>query len=211
MNPNGPKRGADDDLSTTLLLVQAVQEGDPGALEDLFFRYLPHVRQIVALRTGRRLRQFLELEDIVQEALIRVLQGLENFELRSEGSFRNWLSRCVEREIIKQARTLGRKKRGGGRVHRFSECDTTLLPSSIFGDDHQPTPSEFAQASEVAQKLEDGILAMPEFLRELIILRAVCGMTYAEVAVELGIEREDTLRMAFSRALQKLREDTGFG
>src|SRR5262245_12995939 len=89
----------------TILLVRAAQRGDAEALEALFTRYLPRVRQIVALRLGWRLRQLLEVDDIVQEVLLDAFQGLGQFEPRSEGSFRNWLARTVEREIVDTSRT----------------------------------------------------------------------------------------------------------
>lgn len=36
----------------TVSLVKKAQDGDRQAMEDLFVRYLPRVRQIVALRLG---------------------------------------------------------------------------------------------------------------------------------------------------------------
>ena len=192
----------------TTLLVRAAQAGDAAALETLFARYLPRVRQIVALRTGRRLQQLIEIDDIVQEVLLDVFKGLEKFEPRSEGSFRNWLARCVEREIADCVRTETRKKRGGGAVRRFSDYDSSLLGSSIFGAD--PTsPSDGVRADEFGQRIEEALLQMPAYQRDLIVLRALCDMSYAEVAAELGISREETVRVAYSRALRQLKERLG--
>ena len=197
----------DESFESTNGLVRRAQKGDTRALEDLFSRYLPRVRQIVALRTGQKLRQMLELDDIVQEVLLKLLRGLERFEAKSEGSFRHWLARCAECEIVDRARHLDRKKRGGDRIRRFADCDSRLLRSSIFHDD-DATPSELAQADELAERIEDELLAMSEHNREVIILRAVCGMSYSEVAEELGIEQVSA-RVAFSRAIDKLKAAVG--
>ena len=149
----------------------------------------------------------LELDDIVQEVLLKLLRGLERFDAKSEGSFRHWLARCAECEIVDRARHLDRKKRGGDQIRRFADCDSRLLHSSIFhGDD--ATPSELAQADELAERIEDELLTMSEHNREVIILRAVCGMSYAEVAEELGIEQVSA-RVAFSRAIDKLKAAVG--
>jgi RNA polymerase sigma-70 factor (ECF subfamily) len=192
----------------TTLLVRAAQAGDAAALESLFARYLPRVRQIVALRMGWRLRQMVDVDDVVQEVLLDAFQGLDKFTPRSEGSFRHWLARCVEREIIDSARTQTRKKRGGGAVRRFSDYDSTLLGSSIFGAD--PTsPSAGVRVDELGQRLEEALLQLPAYQRDLIVLRALCGMSYAEVAAELGISREETVRVAYSRALRQLEERLG--
>ena len=191
------------DLDQTLRLVRSAQAGDASALEALFARYVPVVRQIVALRMGWRLRQMLDVEDLVQNALVRILQSLEKFEPRSEGSFRNWLARCVEREIVDTHRAETRAKRGGGAVARFGDCDASVLHSSIFGADGS-TPSAHARAGELAERLEEALLEMPAHERELIVLRALCDMSYEEIAAQLGTANEASVRVACSRALRKL-------
>ena len=84
-----------ESYEATLELVGAAQKGDRSALEALFERYLPRVRQIVAVRMGRRLNQVVEFDDIAQDVLLKVFQGLDRFEQKSEGSFRNWLANCA--------------------------------------------------------------------------------------------------------------------
>ena len=189
-------------------LVSAAQEGNAAALESLFSRYLPRVRHIVALRMGWRLRQLVEIDDVVQEVLLDVFKGLDRFEQRSEGSFRNWLSRCVEREVVDTLRTQTRKKRGGGEIRRIGDYDASLLRSSIFGVDLE-SPSQHVRAEELAERIQDALLEMPAHERDLIILRALCGMSYEEMASEFGMSREGTLRVAYSRALRKLEARLG--
>lgn len=196
------------DLEATTQLVRAAQNGDAAALDALLVRYLPRVRQIVALRMGHRVRQMVEVEDIVQEVLLDLLKGLERVELRSQGSFRNWLARCVEREIIDTRRMETRRKRGGGAVRRFGDLDPTLLTSSIFGAD-PTTPSAHARANELAELLEEAILELPEHHRELILLRCVCGMSWAEITAELGLSDRSTVRVAFSKVIRKLEKRVG--
>ncbi len=57
LRPFGQTRGMVYDDPTTCLVL-AAQGGDRDALEGLFRRYLPRVRQIVALRLGYSLRDF---------------------------------------------------------------------------------------------------------------------------------------------------------
>jgi RNA polymerase sigma-70 factor (ECF subfamily) len=195
------------DFDTTVALVRAAQGGDPGALDDLISRYLPLVRHIVALRMGRSLRQIAEVDDAVQEALIRILRGIGSFDHRSEGSFRNWLAKCVRSAVADQARGASRQKRGAGRIQRFSDFDSTLTSSVLAGT--QASPSDLARGTELAERIEEALLGMPEGHRELVILRVVCGMSFQEIAVELGISRTGTVRVAFKRVLAKLRERVG--
>jgi RNA polymerase sigma-70 factor (ECF subfamily) len=200
-----PDDGASLVYEETLVLVGAAQKGDRNALESLFERYLPRVRRTAALRTGWRLNQFVEFDDIAQDTLIKVFQGLDRFEQKFEGSFRNWLANCVQCEIADQARRAVAKKRGGGKVRRFGDCASETLVSSIFAGDEK-SPSEVVQVRELGEQLESVLLDMPKHSREVIILRYLCELTYEEIAAEMGLGQEATARKACSRALQKLKE-----
>jgi RNA polymerase sigma-70 factor (ECF subfamily) len=205
--PESPAHQRDQEFDDTRRLVEASQAGDRTALEKLFARYLPRVRQIVAFRMGYSLRQFSDLDDLVQEALLKILKGLERFRFqeRSEGAFRNWVSKCVECEIVDQARSRKARKRDACNVRRFADFDSAALHSSILAGS-EPSPSEVAQAKELGEKIEECLASLPDHYRDLIILRNVCSMTYAEIAAEMGFGQEGVARVAFSRALQKLRE-----
>ena len=196
------------DFTTTVVLVRDAQKGDRDALDSLFDRYLPRVRQIVALRMGQRLRQFTELDDLAQEALLSAFQGLERFEHQSEGSFRNWLARCVECAIVDCRRGADAAKRGGGNVRLFGDIDTEGFLSGILPGEG-PTPSEVVKAKELEETLETALLKLPEHHRELIVLRHLCQMSYAEVAKAMNFAKEDSARRGCARALQKLREAAG--
>lgn len=205
--PRSP-HGGDGSLDSTLRLVEAAQAGEREALEALFERYLPRVRRIVALRAGYRLRQLEDVDDLVQDALLRVFRDLDRFEARSEGSFRSWIARCVEREVIDGARRANAEKRGGARVRRFGDASDSLLAESIFAGD-SPTPSAVLRGRELEERLEEALLALPDHHREVIVLRKICEMSYAEIARTLGFAEEVNARMAVSRALKRLRELLG--
>ena len=198
----------EDPIETTLRLVASAKSGDARALNDLFERYLPRTRRIVACRMGWRLSQLEDHEDLVQETLLRVFKGLERFEARSEGSFRHWVAHCVECAIRDRARHAKRAKRGGGAEKRWGDLAAESLAESIFASD-QPTPSAIVRAAELEEKIEASLLELPERYRELIVLRSLCGMSYKEIAETMGFDREATVRNAYSRALHKLEEALG--
>lgn len=195
-------------IEETLRLVEAAQGGDERALNKLFERYLPRTRRIVACRMGWRLTQVEEYEDLVQETLLRVFRGLERFEARSEGSFRRWVAHLVECAIRDAARRATRAKRGGGAVQRWGDLADDTLSSSIFASE-TPTPSAIASASETEERIERCLQKLPERYRELIVLRSLCGMSYEEIAESMGVDRVATIRMACSRAVQRLAELMG--
>ncbi len=202
--PGDSKHG----LHTSIRLVLAIQDGDANAMDELLERHLPRVRQVVSLRMGYRLSQLLDHEDVVQGVMLRVIGGIDRFEHRGEGSFRNWLARCVEHELIDALRGAQREKRGGGQVRRFGDCRSTLLPSALLADDGA-TPSQYAHAEELADSIETELLAMPAHHREIVVLRCICGMSFAEICEAMGFSREGSARVAFQRAVQRLKDAVG--
>lgn len=195
------------EFEQTLVLVTSAQKGDRKALDTLFGRYLPRVERIVTLRLGWKLSQFATVEDIAQEVLLKAFQGLERFEAESEGGFLNWLSRCVECEIVDQSRKRETQKRGGGTVRRFGDFGSVMLSSMFAGS--SPTPSQIVIAKDTEQAIEAALVELPKHHREAIVLRHVCGMEYDEIAKTMGLGSEVTARKACSRALKVLKEKLG--
>lgn len=78
-----------------VVLVTAAREGDPEAQDALVSAYLPLVYNIV----GRALNGSVDVDDVVQEAMLRALDGLGG--LRTPESFRSWLVAIAMNEIRK--------------------------------------------------------------------------------------------------------------
>ncbi|MFF1476154.1 sigma-70 family RNA polymerase sigma factor [Streptomyces sp. NPDC058301] len=74
-------------------LVVAAQAGDRRAREELIAAYLPLLYNIV----GRALRGHADVDDVVQETLLRVVRDLPA--LRAPESFRSWLVSITLRQI----------------------------------------------------------------------------------------------------------------
>jgi RNA polymerase sigma-70 factor (ECF subfamily) len=193
-----------DDFVETIQLVREAQGGDRAALESLFERYLPRVRQIVALRLGFQPSQFDQHEEIVQEALVNTFKNLDRYEERSQATFRHWISKCVVNSIRQHFRRAGAQKRGSGQVKLFGSYEREDASAIVFQGD-EPTPSVVYGRKEVLQKVEQALLEMKEHWREVIVQRLFCEMSYAEIGEEMGIREEATVRKLFSRAMSELR------
>ena len=70
---------------TDATLGSAAAAGDPAALEHLVSEYLPLLYNIV----GRALPATADVDDVVQETMLRVVRGLPG--LRDPHVFRSWL------------------------------------------------------------------------------------------------------------------------
>lgn len=74
-------------------LIKAAQQGDLQAQDQLVASYLPLVYNIV----GRALNGHADVDDVVQESVLRMLNGLHS--LRSPGSFRSWFVAITMNQI----------------------------------------------------------------------------------------------------------------
>jgi RNA polymerase sigma factor (sigma-70 family) len=178
-------------------------------MEALFERYLPRVRQIVALRLGYGWRRFAAYEDLVQEALLRVFQKLDRFEERPEGTFRNWVAVCVANSVRNSLRNENPARPGGGRIISIEGTSPEDTASLLLGKD--PGPSSICRGQELLELIEKALLAMKDEHREAILLRRFCEMSYGEIAAALGLPSEVAARKAVSRAIADLRERLGEG
>jgi RNA polymerase sigma-70 factor (ECF subfamily) len=192
-------------FESTVELVRDAQQGNREALESLFARYLPRVRQIVTFRLGVRPSQFDRHEEIVQEALVGTFQNLVRYEERTEATFLNWVSQCVVNTIRMHFRRESAQKRGGGKVRFFGSYESEDVSAVVFAG-KEPTPSAVYSGKELAEKVEQALFEMKEHWREVIIQRLFCEMSYAEIGAEMGIREEATVRKVFSRAMDELRQ-----
>jgi RNA polymerase sigma factor (sigma-70 family) len=86
--------------TTEVALVAAAQAGDSGAVDELVASYLPLVYNIV----GRALSDRADIDDVVQETMLRVLRELPT--LRTPASFRLWLVTIAIRQVGTHRRRL---------------------------------------------------------------------------------------------------------
>jgi RNA polymerase sigma factor (sigma-70 family) len=81
-------------------LVSAARDGDPRALDALVSASLPLVYNLV----GRALRGHADVDDVVQETMLRVVRGIG--ELEQPESYRSWLVAIA----LRQARSQGKRQ-----------------------------------------------------------------------------------------------------
>lgn len=195
----------DASFSETAIQLRAVHDGDREAMNDLLTRYLPWVRQTASLRLGRALRDFHQLDDIVQESLMDAFRSLDSFRQSSEGAFRHWLALVVINNIRDVARKRTRGARSAAREELPSDPSATSDGWSRVAS-AEATPSQHAQAHELEERVERAMLALTATHREILVLRDRCGMEYAEVASTLGFKNADTARALHHRATSRLRQ-----
>ncbi|UCF15652.1 MAG: sigma-70 family RNA polymerase sigma factor [Phycisphaerales bacterium] len=189
----------------TRQLISLAREGDETAKEQLFQAYGERVLWIVRLRMGKELRTKLESMDLVQEAFISALRGLEDFTYCNEGDFLRWISSIAENRIRDNVDKLHALKRDNRReipldIRRPS---TQRSFAANMGPITTTTPSRVVSKREQLDRLEWALDQVKPEYREAVVLTKIEGLSYREAGDRLG-KSPDAMRMLLSRAMTAL-------
>ena len=94
-------------------LMARARSGQDEALGELCHLYRNYLRMVVRTGLGPRLRQRVELSDVVQEALVEVVRQFPQFTGESEAALVGWLRRLVSQKLADLGRYHSRAKRAG--------------------------------------------------------------------------------------------------
>ena len=194
--------------SVTRTLIRDGKEGDANALSTLFARYQERVLRIVRLRLSAPLRDRLRLQsmDILQETFLHAIRKLKDFEPTTEASFLHWLSRIVE-NVIRDQMDYSRAGKRDTAAERSLDQSIALQSGHAHLRDLIPdegtSPTQAVVRKGIRSIVDNLLLELEESERELIIQRKLEGLTFGEMAAELG-KSEDAVRKLFNRSFQKL-------
>ncbi len=186
-------------------LVALAKEGDKSALNHLYRVYAERVRWMVRFRMSKELRSKLESMDLVQDALIHALSGLDDFTYKNEGDFVRWLSKIAENELRGNLKKLHADKRDIRKEVRLDNYGSTTGGGFVKtpGPINATTPSVIMSRKEDLEKLEKAIDELKPEYREVIVLTKIEGLSYEEIGVRLD-KSSDAVRMLATRAMAAL-------
>lgn len=186
-------------------LVALAKEGDAAAVNQLYNVYGERVRRLIRLRLNRKLRPKLDSVDVVQEALILALGGLQNFTYRNEGDFLRWLSRIAENRLRDIVEGFHADKRDIRREIPFKKEGGSTADGSpgAAGPVCATTPSVIACREEALDRLEKALDTLKPQYKEVIVLKRIDGLSHAEIAERLG-KNAGAVRMLLARAMAAL-------
>src|SRR6478736_10473976 len=95
-------------------LMSRARAGETEALGELCALYRNYLRMVVRTGLGPRLRERVELSDVVQEALVEVVRQFPQFTGQNEAALVGWLRRLVGQKLADLGRYHSRAKRGAG-------------------------------------------------------------------------------------------------
>jgi RNA polymerase sigma-70 factor, ECF subfamily len=190
-------------------LIARLRDGDERAFEEVVTRFYP---SMLAVARGY-VRSRSVAEEVVQEAWVSVLKGLDRFEGRS--SLRTWVLRIV----ANTAQTRGVRE---ARIVPMSSLDSagdepTVDPDRFRGPgdpfpghwwtyptDWRTIPEEKLSSQETLQIVKSAIEELPDMQRTVITLRDVVGCDSGDVCETLEIS-EGNQRVLLHRARARVR------
>lgn len=158
------------------MLLERIEGGDSNAFDELYCRYHRRILQSVRARLGPKLRQRLDSMDVFQSSIREALGHLDQLRDRSEGMFLHWVSAIVRNKIRNKFAHYKAQRRD---VDQEQALGTSGDPP---GDE---TPSRIVFRRESAEALLECLDALPEREREVVILKRIEKLTWAEIAAQL--------------------------
>jgi RNA polymerase sigma-70 factor (ECF subfamily) len=193
-------------------LVRALRQGDEEAFGELVDRYGPSMLRLAVMYVSSR----AVAEEVVQEAWLAVLTGIDGFEERS--SLKTWIFRILTNKAITRAEREGRTVPFSSL--RDPESDEPAVDPDRFVDTGVPgrgpwatppraldrIPEERLLAREAQERIVAAIVALPPVQRAVITLRDVDGLTAEETCDVLGLT-DGNQRVLLHRARSKVRAE----
>jgi RNA polymerase sigma-70 factor, ECF subfamily len=173
-------------------LLSRVRNGDDEALGRLLARYLVPLRRWAHGRLPGWARTMSDTQDLVHDAVVRVLGHLATFQPERPGALHAYLRTAVSNRILDELR----------QVHR--------RPSATQPDEGLesplPSPHDAAVKKEDRTMFEAALSELRDDDRELVIARIEWDLSYAQIAAALGKPTPAAARVAVRRAVLRLAD-----
>jgi RNA polymerase sigma-70 factor (ECF subfamily) len=172
-------------------LLLAVADGDPAPLRALYDRYKSRLMTYAFYVLGDR----AIAEDVVQETFVRVFKHAKRFD--NAKRFSTWIYSITANLCRDELRKRARRR----------DFTLPLLhePAEARAAGREAAPLRAAAGKEFAGRLRDELAALSAEQREVIVLRFIDSMAYAEIAEIAGCPL-GTVQSRLHAALKILRE-----
>lgn len=193
-------------------LIERLRTRDEAAFMELVRRYYGYLLPLADYYVSNR----AVAEEVVQEAWLAVLRGIDRFQERS--SFKTWISRIV----MNLARTRGVRESRMVTFSEFTDKETSGIDPAVDPERFRVVPDDYPDHWSVAPRpwnldpetqllngetmelLDRAIAMLPEAQRLVLTMRDVNGWTAEEVCNTLEIS-ETNQRVLLHRARSKVR------
>lgn len=173
-------------------IIEKVLGGDANAFEELVLKYEKTVYNLALRMVGDR----DDASDMTQEAFIKAYGSLSSF--RGDSKFSVWIYRITTNVCLDFLRSKSRKQQVSLTVSDDDDEDAQLdIP------DPSSTPEQQLIKKISMQSVEEGLKTLPDKQRQILVMRELGGMSYAEIGAALSLE-EGTVKSRIFRARKRL-------
>ena len=194
-------------------LLSRARAGETEALGELCALYRNYLRMVVRTGLGPRLRERVELSDVVQEALVEVVRQFPQFTGQTEAALLGWLRRLVGQKLADLGRYHSRVKRAGGAT--AVPLDAALDPGGRAGAEEsgrlldmlalsQTSPSQAVSKREMLGLLADAFAGLPEQEADVLWLYYADSLSFEAIGQRLELSRK-SVRGIYARGLKHLK------
>ena len=173
-------------------IIEKVLGGDANAFEELVLKYEKTVYNLALRMVGDRDDAF----DMTQEAFIKAYGSLSSF--RGDSKFSVWIYRIATNVCLDFLRSKSRKQQVSLTVSDDDDEDAQLDIPDPKADPEQQLIKKISM-----QSVEEGLKTLPDKQRQILVMRELGGMSYAEIGKALSLE-EGTVKSRIFRARKRL-------
>ncbi|HXE80883.1 MAG TPA: sigma-70 family RNA polymerase sigma factor [Vicinamibacterales bacterium] len=180
-SPHPPLAAIDD-------LIERCLRGDQQAWDAIVRQHWRKVFNVAYKFTGRH----DEAEDLTQEIFLKIFRSLSTFDRRA--NFQTWLISVSRNLCIDHYRSV-RKER--------ETIDRQVDPGHLTPASTEASPLAALEQQDRAAMLRQALQALPDALRQAVLMRDIQEMTYQEIAVRLDLP-EGTVKSRINRGRTEL-------
>ncbi|WP_404307259.1 sigma-70 family RNA polymerase sigma factor [Neorhodopirellula lusitana] len=196
-----------ESLSRTERLIDAARAGDGEALGELLLSYRKYVVFLARTQLHHHMQAKADPSDVAQEVFLAAHGNIAEFRGDSAEEFAGWLRGILSNTLAMHVRKfLGTQKRDPRLEQRLNQSlasATGFLQSQLAGD--VTSPSQHFARNEAFLELAGALEGLPDDYRQVIVLRHVDGLPFAEVA-RLMDRSVDSVEKLWVRGLAKLKQ-----
>ena len=179
------------EVSEKKIIEKVLGGGDANAFEELVLKYEKTVYNLALRMVGDRDDAF----DMTQEAFIKAYGSLSSF--RGDSKFSVWIYRIATNVCLDFLRSKSRKQQVSLTVSDDDEDAQLDIP------DPKADPEQQLIKKISMQSVEEGLKTLPDKQRQILVMRELGGMSYAEIGKALSLE-EGTVKSRIFRARKRL-------
>lgn len=193
-----PATNPDPDDAKDRALLDLARAGSRDALAKLLGRHQGRIHAVCRRMTRNPDRA----DDLTQEALLKVIRGLDRFSGRSKLS--TWIVRVTMNVCLTDARREKHRRHASLDRPGWSSEDGEGSGADFLADQTEPSAPERVQQSEEQRLLARAMARLEPEQRALLILRDLHDVDYADLADHLGVP-VGTVKSRLFRARAALR------